>query len=141
MEKTIYKIYHDGSCSNSGNKEMGIGLVVWRNGEIHHEMFHNAGKGTSNVAEWIGCVLAMKAGMLLAAEEPECEIYVYSDSQLIVNQFSGEWRIKDEIFVGLKKKAVEYKIQMEANFKGLFWVRRNFNKEADVQSKKVEVAR
>ena len=56
MEKNIYRIYFDGPCSNGGNQIMGIGLVVYKNEEIHHELAHNAGKGTSNVAEWMGCV-------------------------------------------------------------------------------------
>ena len=128
MEKSHYKIYFDGSCSNGGNQIMGIGLVVFKDDEIIHELAHQAGKGTSNIAEWMGCVLAMKAALLLSREDENCRITVYSDSQLIVNQFIGQYAIKKPEFKPYYNKATEYKSNMPKGcFNGILWVRREFH--------------
>lgn len=113
---------------------MGVGVVIYRNGEIFHQLAHNAGIGTSNIAEWLGCVLGVKAAFLLSKQEPWAEFYMYSDSQLIVNQFTGLYRIKDAKFRNYYNKAKKYEKGMGRTL-GIWWVPREKNKAADKQSK------
>lgn len=45
---------------------------------------------TNNEVEWLALLL------LLTDLEAETEIEVFSDSQIVVNQFSGEWQTNEE---------------------------------------------
>jgi ribonuclease HI len=84
----------------------------------------------------MGCVLAMKAALLLSREDENCRITVYSDSQLIVNQFIGQYAIKKPEFKPYYNKATGYKSNMPKGcFNGILWVRRELNKDADRMSK------
>lgn len=94
-------IYTDGSCFPNPGK-MGIGLVIKRNGETIKEISDSVGRGTNNIAEYKAVIRAMKEAKKLKAKE----IVINSDSQLVVNQLNGKFRVKHE---GLKPAYKEAK--------------------------------
>jgi ribonuclease HI len=49
------------------------------------------GNTTNNVAEYAALVLAMQEALMLGAKE----LRIYTDSELIAKQWSGDYRIKD----------------------------------------------
>ncbi len=119
------KIFIDGG--SRGNPGHGACAAVFFNssGAILREDGRYLGRCTNNFAEYNGLRLALAAAGRLGAEELE----IYSDSELLVRQFSGQYRIKDETLAGImgeiRKAAAAFKKISLAH------VRREKNKEAD----------
>jgi broad specificity phosphatase PhoE/ribonuclease HI len=80
-----------GSRGNPGPAAYGALLKNARTGEVIAEIGETIGVATNNVAEYRGLI----AGLLLAAEHaPEASIEVRMDSKLVVEQMSGNWKVK-----------------------------------------------
>lgn len=69
-------------------------------GEVLGEISRGIGVGTNNWAEYT----ALIEGLELALQKEITEIDVYLDSQLVVSQLKGEWKIKN---AGLKPLAIK----------------------------------
>jgi len=131
------KIWFDGACHNAKGAltPMGVGLVIKMDDETIVEMGYAPPLlGTSNVAEWIGCYLAITRAIELVEKHHIRSIEIFSDSLLIVSQMNGQFEVRSEqlrpyfdICTTLFKKIKK--------FSTITHVRREFNKEADVQSK------
>jgi len=140
-------IYFDGASNNHLFQEavMGVGMVLFLDGEVMIEKSIQAGKGSSNEAEWFGCCLALKAAVKFVewADKQKIditEIHIYSDSQLIVNQFHGQYAIKHLHFLPYYNKAKNFESQLGNKLKSLSWVPRTKNKHADKLSKIARIA-
>lgn len=85
------------------------------------------GQTTSNVAEYQALINGLK--LLSGIKEPIGQITVKSDSDLIVNQMNGEYRIKSKLLMPL---AIEARGLLK-NFPGikLMAIERKLNKIAD----------
>ena len=80
-----------GSRGNPGQAAYGALLKDAVTGELIAERGEKIGIATNNVAEYSGLI----AGLELAAEHaPEADIEVRMDSKLVVEQMSGNWKIK-----------------------------------------------
>lgn len=140
------EIYFDGACNNEKDSvsAMGIGVVAYKDGEEVHAYDELIDfKGTSNVAEWYGCFCAFKIAFKLSEMYPGVEIYIYSDSQVIVNQYNGKFQINKDSFKGYYEKCWDLTREMGRSFKTLSWIPRTLNQRADELSKvalKKEVA-
>ncbi|KFK29385.1 hypothetical protein AALP_AA7G126600 [Arabis alpina] len=85
-----WQLHVDGSSSKSS---YGIGIrLTSPTGEILEQSFRLGFKASNNEAEYE----AILAGIRLARAFNIEEISVFSDSQLVVNQFSGKYATKDE---------------------------------------------
>jgi ribonuclease HI len=135
-----YEVYFDGACLNDGTKNnpMGIGVVFYENG-VEVAAFSKRAKknGSSNMAEWIACAFALQkfASWALPWLGDDDQVFVYGDSQLIVNQFNGLFKIKHWEFEGYYELAHQAVEQIGPNWSGMFHVRRHLNKRADELSK------
>jgi ribonuclease H / adenosylcobalamin/alpha-ribazole phosphatase len=90
-----------GSRGNPGPAAYGALLKDAETGEVIAERGETIGTATNNVAEYRGLI----AGLELAAEHaPEAEVEVRMDSKLVVEQMSGNWKIKHP---SMKPLAVE----------------------------------
>lgn len=121
---TKAELYTDGgSRGNPG--PAGIGGVLKIKGKRQVEFSEYVGKGTNNQAEY----KAFLAGLKLAQEKGVNELACYLDSELIVKQIRGEYRVRD---AGLKVLFREAKEVMSL-FKKVTvgHVKRDKNKEAD----------
>lgn len=80
----------------------GIGAVLYddEGGEIAH-VSQSLDPTTNNVAEY----KALIAGLEMALERGVTEIDVKCDSQLVVSQVSGDWKIKNDRLRSLAAKA------------------------------------
>ena len=129
------EIYSDSACNNKLEESpMGIGIHAQFRGREIHSMCYNAGIGTSNIGEWIGCIEAL----LYAASvyKDYDEIHLYSDSQLIVRQLTGEYRVKQEHLKPYRAKAIEVLNRIPpSKFSGITWIKRDKNQRADDLSK------
>lgn len=77
------------------------------------------GRATNNVAEYHALIDGLQMCKELGATEVEC----FSDSQLLVNQMDGSWKVKKRHLRTLRDKA----IQMTAQFErvSFVWFERN----------------
>ena len=83
------------------------------------------GRATNNVAEYSGLV----AGMAKAAELGVHELEVVSDSELLVKQMTGEYRVKNEALIDLSIQASRLARRLrKVSYKA---VRREHNELAD----------
>lgn len=83
--------------------EAGCGaVIVDEAGEVVKELSCYLGHATNNVAEYEGLLLGLQA--LLDLEKKN--IRVQSDSQLLVRQLNGQYRVKDEKLKRLFERAV-----------------------------------
>ena len=114
-----------GSRGNPGPAAYGCLVKDAQTNEVLFEEGKTLGITTNNVAEYSGLVAA-----LVAAHEidPNAQIEVRMDSKLVVEQMSGNWKIKHENMKGLVEKARNAFAQSQVKY---VWVPREDNLAAD----------
>lgn len=96
-------IYIDGgSRGNPGPAAAGVVLLDADSRQPLHEAGYFLGRTTNNVAEY----QALLKALTLAAQFDVDEVLVHSDSQLLVRQIAGEYRVKSEDLRPLYTKAL-----------------------------------
>ncbi len=104
----------------------GIGVVLEdESGESIGEIAEGIGRATNNVAEY----RALIAGLELAVEMGVTDIEILADSELVVSQMTGEWKIKDNKLRPLALRANSLLNRFETY--SLRHVRREENADAD----------
>ena len=124
---TTCTIYFDGSCvPNPGL--MGIGAVIIDNStQSKFKLSKYINQGTNNKAEFSALYVALMYAIKLNYKNA----VVYGDSQLTINTFSKNWKIKSKNLISLKRKIDEALTQIECKF---YWIPREQNNEADLLS-------
>ncbi len=92
-----------GSRGNPGASAIGVVLKT-EGGDLLEELGRTIGIGTNNVAEYT----ALLEGLDLASRHGAREVEVLSDSELLVKQMRGEYRVKNE---ALKELFAEAKLR------------------------------
>jgi len=117
-------LFFDGGCRGNPGP-MAIGAVLLENGKKVKEISKHIGIGTNNIAEW----KALIEGLKLAIAHDCKELEVRGDSQLIIRQISGRYKVKNEnlipLFIEARKLCGNFG---KIDFK---WVRRDENSYAD----------
>lgn len=94
------KVFIDGgSKGNPGPAAIGVVFTNLEGGTLH-EISRRIGEATNNVAEYTALIMALKA----LAESGVDEAFFFSDSELLVRQVTGVYKIKSP---GLLPLAVE----------------------------------
>jgi len=113
-----------GARGNPGPAGYGV-RIEDSDGELVAELRGALGIATNNVAEYHGLI----AALAWLAEHGHRDVEIRSDSELLVKQMRGEYKIKNE---GLKPLAARARLlMMELGRVELRHVRREANKEAD----------
>jgi len=89
-------LFSDGAARGNPGPA-GIGIVVKKGHELLLEASAYIGKTTNNVAEYLALIRGLEEALLLGATEIEC----FSDSELLVKQIHGEYKVKNEGLVPL----------------------------------------
>ncbi len=119
--------FTDGAClGNPG--PMGVGIVLYRDGIRVEELSEYIGEGTNNVAEYAAVIKALET----VHDMGEMKVHVKSDSQLLIKQLNGEYRVRDPKLQPLKKKIDLLCVGIETHFEH---IPREKNNEADKLSK------
>lgn len=92
-------VYTDGACSGNPGP-MGIGFVILQDGKEIFKQSKAIGKGTNNIAEYSAVIEGVKKAVALGAKG----IVVRSDSQLLIRQLNGQYRIKQPHLRELKSE-------------------------------------
>ncbi len=120
-------LFFDGACRGNPGP-MAIGVVLMKNGKKLGELSKCLGTGTNNIAEWSALIEGLKLAMAHGCRELE----VHGDSQLVIKQIRGQYRVKSENLIPLfneaKKLCGNFK---EIDFK---WVNREENARTDTLS-------
>ena len=104
----------------------GIGVVLKdAAGEVIGEIAEGIGVATNNVAEYS----ALIAGLELALDKGVTDIDVFMDSELVISQLKGEWKIKNDRLRTLAVRARALLNRFETH--KLEHVRRELNSDAD----------
>lgn len=121
MKLTIYT--DGGARGNPG--PAGIGIVIKENGKTVKEYGKYIGETTNNQAEYRAIISALETAKEMKAEDVE----IFMDSELIVKQVRGEYKVKHPELAPLFLKL--HNLRM--GFKGfsIRHIRREKNKEAD----------
>jgi len=121
----MIRAYVDGGArGNPGPAGYGV-RIEDADGNLIEELHGPLGVATNNVAEYSGLLAALK----WAVEHGHRDVHIRADSELLVKQMRGEYRIKNP---GLQPLATRARLLMMELGKVTFeHVRREFNKEAD----------
>ncbi|MFH1045615.1 MAG: ribonuclease HI family protein [Candidatus Omnitrophota bacterium] len=92
MEAKIASIYIDGAArGNPGIAGIGVLITDAKNQKLS-ALHKFIGVATNNTAEYTACIYALQQALILGLKE----IVLYSDSELLVKQLNGEYRVKNE---------------------------------------------
>jgi len=114
-----------GSRGNPGPAAYGCLVKDAQTNEVLFKEGKTLGITTNNVAEYSGLVAALAAAHAI---DPNAQIEVRMDSKLVVEQMSGNWKIKHENMKGLVEKARNAFAQSQVKY---VWVPREDNLAAD----------
>lgn len=123
LEKVVVNV--DGGARGNPGPAAIAAVVQAPGGEVLEERGERIGKATNNVAEYRALLLGIERAAALGAGEVE----LVGDSELIVRQVKGEYKVKDAT---MRKLHAEVKRALEP-FDGwsIRHVRREQNAEAD----------
>jgi ribonuclease HI len=124
MHKRL-KIYIDGaSKGNPGEAGAGI-LIIDEKDKVIKEFSEYLGSCSNNVAEYKAFLIALKMAIRLQAEY----IVIYCDSELLVRQIKGIYRVKNSYLKSLYTKAIE--LLKNFNYYEIIHIKREANHIAD----------
>lgn len=136
LENLYHKITGEGQvelfvdgAADLHSKTAGLGGVLYRDGEELYSFSDYIADKTNNEAEY----MALIRGLELSIELNQVNLAIYADSQLVVNQVNGDYKVKDDRMKALHKKAHTLLSKLDS------WtfehIPRDKNKEADKLSK------
>lgn len=125
MDNRVIIHIDGGSRGNPGPAAAGVVIRAADDGIVLHEAGLFLGKTTNNVAEYRGLLAALQAATRLNVTHAK----VFSDSELLVRQMNGEYRVKKTHLRELFEQAKEIAAAFD-DFK-ITHIRREKNIDAD----------
>lgn len=124
MSKVVVIFTDGGSRGNPGPAGTGV-VIKDQDGAILYAVGEYIGETTNNVAEYKALIRALEQAVKLGATE----LQINMDSELIVKQMLGQYKIKEP---GLQVLAAEV-IKLKNNFANVSFkhIKREYNQEAD----------
>lgn len=124
MQNSQAEIFADGgSRGNPG--PAGCGAVINVDGATVASISHYLGEATNNVAEYTGLVLALEKALEMGFKHVDVKM----DSELVVRQMIGQYKVKNEGLIPLFERA--YRLSLKFRSFSISHVRRAENKAAD----------
>ena len=127
-----YLLFTDGACEFDNDYKpinAGIGGVIKLKDKNIFSFSENVGVKTNNEAEY----LALIKGINLCLENNISNVSIFADSELVVRQVNGDYKVKNERMAVLHKKTHE--LLSKLNSWDINHVLRDKNTEADDLSK------
>jgi ribonuclease HI len=124
-KSSAYIIYTDGGARGNPGPAAAGGVIAAADGSLVAQVSEYIGIATNNVAEYQALILTLRRAL-----DEGCKIIdVRMDSELVVRQLQGTYRVKDEKMRPLHAAAVKLLAQFERA--EIRHVRREENKLAD----------
>jgi ribonuclease HI len=122
-----YSMNFDG-CSKGNPGPSGIGAVIFNNGQEIWASCQYIGTRTNNQSEYSALILGLKEALSRDIKH----LYVFGDSQLVINQITNVYKVKNNLLQELYQEVQTLKTQFEyIEFNHVY---REFNKRADALS-------
>jgi ribonuclease HI len=127
----MIEAYFDGLCEPNPGGVATFGFVVKRDGKRVHEGHGLAGtpktpQATNNVAEYTGLIRTLE---WLLAQKIRGPVVVRGDSDLVIKQVKGEYKVKSALLAPLHRQVKDLQAELpEVTFE---WIRREGNADAD----------
>ena len=123
------KIFCDGgSRGNPGPAASGV-VIISTNGDVLSEYCEYLGIQTNNYAEYSSVLLALRK----IAPYKNHKIIFYLDSQLVVRQLNGDYKVKNDNIRSLYQQVIDQIKGLDISFHHVY---RESNKLADAQVNK-----
>jgi ribonuclease HI len=127
----MIEAFFDGLCEPNPGGVATYGFVIKRDGKKVHEGHGLAGtpktpQATNNVAEYTGLIKALE---WLVGQKTKDPVVVRGDSDLIIKQVKGEYKVKSGLLAPLHARAKELLGKLPGV--SIEWVQRERNSEAD----------
>ena len=129
VDKEIKVFCDGGSRGNPGPSASGV-VITTTNGKILAEYCEYLGIQTNNYAEYSAVLLALRN---IEQQHLSGKITFYLDSQLVVRQLNGEYKVKHANIKDLHKQIIEKISDLNISFHHVY---REDNKLADAQVNK-----
>lgn len=136
MRKNRHTVWFDGSCWPNPGGRAGWGFLVTCNDALIHKAFGEYiptihGETSNNVAEYQGLIHALT--WLEKASMTRQPVLVLGDSDLVIQQMFGRWRVKRGIYARHAYDAM--KLRRRFSIIEGRWIPREKNHAADELSK------
>jgi ribonuclease HI len=122
------ELYSDGASSGNPGPA-GIGYVLIADGHTYRHS-EDIGEATNNIAEYTALIRGLEKASSLGVGD----LTAYLDSELVVRQINGEYKVKNPALRELYNKAVS--LLKGFSSYSISHIPRERNKEADALSKK-----
>jgi ribonuclease HI len=96
-DKTSCTIFTDGGARGNPGPAAAAGVIIASDGSIIEEVTEYLGTTTNNVAEYRALILALKRAIELGCTR----VRIKMDSELVVKQLNGLYRVKDDKMIPL----------------------------------------
>jgi ribonuclease HI len=118
-------VHTDGAARGNPGPAGAGAILTTPEGVVVAEIAEGLGRATNNVAEYTAAILGLERARALGARE----VLLRSDSQLLVNQLTGRYRVRTEHLRPLYERVQ----QLASGFQRIVFehVRREENVEAD----------
>ena len=93
-------VYSDGAARGNPGPAGAGAFITTPGGEVVAEIAEGLGRTTNNVAEYTAAILGLERARDLGARR----VLLRSDSQLLVNQLQGRYRVKSDHLKGLHER-------------------------------------
>ncbi len=126
MELTIYT---DGASRNNPG-EAGAGIFILQDGKPIAKIARYLGTTTNNIAEYTAAIIGLEE----AVKRGATNVKLFADSELLVKQLNGQYRVKNEGLKPLYQKVKE--LIAKIGSVEVQYIPRERNKEADALANK-----
>lgn len=123
MARSLVLFADGGARGNPG--EAAYGAVVQEESRVLIELSDRLGVTTNNVAEYSALIFGLRA---INDLDPDAHVLVRMDSKLIVEQMSGNWKIKNP---EMRRLAIEARDAHPPKLVRYEWIPRELNTHAD----------
>ena len=104
--KREFVIFTDGAARGNPGPSAS-GYMIFENGKkVAEEFVFNESK-TNNYAEYKAIIMALERCKTMLKKVDECSAKLFSDSELVVKQLNGEYKLKSPDLSPLNRKVVE----------------------------------
>jgi ribonuclease HI len=99
-ERTV-RVYSDGAARGNPGPAGAGAVVTDASGKVLAELGKYLGRQTNNHAEYMGLILGLEHAKTMGANE----VHVFADSQLLIRQLEGKYKVKSETLRPLFERA------------------------------------
>jgi ribonuclease HI len=124
MNKRIANLFFDGGSRGNPGQAAGAAVIITSDGK-HHRVSQFLEYATNNEAEYIGLIVGLTKAKELGIKQLE----IKGDSNLVINQMQGKWKVKSDRLQPLYASACNLMAHFPHNT--ITWIPRQQNTLAD----------